>query len=62
LNSGEPLVIHFIMGVARVPRGFDRVASIRATRRNQAITLESAGGQKVEVNANVGFLDAGAIR
>jgi hypothetical protein len=48
------------MGLARVPAGFDRVASIRSVRANQAILLQSASGSKAEAAVDLGFLQAGA--
>jgi hypothetical protein len=50
------------MGVAEAPSGFDRVVSIQSIRGNQAIILQSANGKKVQVPANLSFLEAGLIR
>ena len=47
------------MGVARIPAGFDRVASIRATRGKRAILLESASGRQAKAAVNLDFLHAG---
>ena len=60
LNSRKPLVVSYIMGVAKVPAGFDRVASIQAIRGNRAILLESASGRQVKASVDLGFLQAGA--
>ena len=60
LNPRKPLVVSYIMGLARVPAGFDRVASIRSVRANQAILLQSASGRKTEAAVDLGFLQAGA--
>jgi hypothetical protein len=58
LNPRKPLVVSYIMGVARIPAGFDRVASIRAIRANQAILLQSASGRQAEAAIDLGFLQA----
>lgn len=60
LSATKPLVVPYIMGVAAIPAGFDRVASIRAKQGNQAILLESDSGRQVEAAAEVDFLRAGA--
>jgi hypothetical protein len=62
LNAKEPLMVRYIMSVAEAPSGFDRVVSIQSIRGNQAIVLQSANGKKVQVPANLSFLEAGPIR
>lgn len=54
LNPHRPLVVNYIMAVARVPAGFDRVAAIRAG--DQSVTLRSANGRSVRVAVDLGFL------
>ena len=56
LNPRRPLRVPYIMGVARIPAGFDRVKSIDAVRGNQAITLRSANGKTVKARVNLDFL------
>ncbi len=60
LNARKPLVVNYIMGVATIPAGFDRVASIRAARGKQAILLKSAGGRQTAATVDLDFLQAGA--
>jgi hypothetical protein len=60
LNARKPLVVPYIMGVARIPTGFDRVASIRAVKGKQAIILESASGKQAKAAVDLDFLHAGA--
>ena len=59
LNARKPLAIPYIMGVARIPAGFDRVASIRASQGNQAIVLESASGRQAKSAVDLDFLQGG---
>ena len=58
LNPRKPLVVPYIMGIATVPAGFDRVTSIQAARRNQAILLKSASGKQAEAAVELDFLQA----
>jgi len=59
LNARKPLAIPYIMGVARIPAGFDRVASIRASQGNHAIVLESASGRQAKSAVDLDFLQGG---
>jgi hypothetical protein len=60
LSPRKPLVVPYIMGVAAIPAGFDRVASIRAARGKQSILLKSASGRQAEAAVDVDFLQAPA--
>jgi hypothetical protein len=60
LNPKKPLVVPYIMGVARIPAGFDRVLKIRAAHGDRAILLESASGKQAEAAVDLDFLQAGA--
>jgi hypothetical protein len=60
LSPKTPLVVPYIMGIAAVPAGFDRVASIQAAPGNQAILLKSASGRRAQAAVNLDFLRAGA--
>jgi hypothetical protein len=60
LNPKKPLVVPYIMGVARIPAGFDRVASVRAVPGNRAIILESASGKQAKAAVDMDFLQADA--
>ncbi len=59
LDARKPLVVPYIMGVAKIPAGFDRVTAIRAVRGNRAIRLESDSGKKAEAAVELGFLQTG---
>lgn len=60
LNPKQPLVVPYIMGVASIPAGFDRVASIRAAQGNRAIILESVSSRQAKAVVDLDFLQAGA--
>jgi len=56
LNPRKPLVVPYVMGVAKTPAGFDRVVSIQAASDNRAILLQSASGRKARANVNLDFV------
>jgi hypothetical protein len=56
LDLRAPLMVAYIMGIARIPKGFDRVSSIHALPGNQAIVLHSAGGKQVQTPVDLDFL------
>ena len=60
LDNKKPLVVNYIMGIAMIPAGFDRVASIQAERGNRSVVLKSASGRQALAAANPDFLRAGA--
>jgi hypothetical protein len=60
LNPRKPLVVPYIMGIAGIRAGFDRVASIRAVPGKRAILLTSANGRQVETAVDIDFLHAPA--
>jgi hypothetical protein len=60
LNPSKPLVVPYIMGMAGIPAGFDRVVSIRAGRGKRTILLKSASGKQAQAAVDVSFLQAGA--
>ena len=60
LNPKKPLVVSYIMGMADIPAGFDRVVSIRPVQGNRAILLKSASGKQAQAAVDVSFLQAGA--
>jgi len=60
LNPRKPLVVPYIMGLAGIPAGFDRVASIREVPGKSAILLTSANGRQVETAVDIDFLKAAA--
>ncbi|HEV7927760.1 MAG TPA: hypothetical protein VGR14_20590, partial [Verrucomicrobiae bacterium] len=56
LDARKPLAVNYIMGVAKIPAGFDRVVSIQALPGNQAIALCSASGKRIETALDLTFL------
>jgi hypothetical protein len=56
LDPKVPLVVNTIFAIAPIPRGFDRVASIKGHRTKDAVTVTSASGRKVEVPVDLPFL------
>jgi hypothetical protein len=58
LNPKKPLVVPYIMGIADVPAGFDRVVSLRPVKGNGAILLKSASGKQAQAAVDVNFLQA----
>ena len=56
LNPNKPLVVPYIMGMADIPAGFDRVVSIRQVQGNRAILLKSASGKQAQAAVDVDFL------
>jgi hypothetical protein len=56
LDPAHPLVISYIMGTAKIPAGFDRVASIQPGPNSGEIILESASGQQARAKVDLEFL------
>ena len=56
LNPRRPTVIPYIMGVAEIPRGFDRVAAIEPGPDGQSIRLQSRAGKQISVAVSLDFL------
>jgi hypothetical protein len=56
LEKEKPLVVNYIMGVAAIPAGFDRVEAIEPGADGKSITLRSAGGRKAVAKVDLGFL------
>ncbi len=56
LNPKHPLMVPYIMGVARIPAGFAHVKSIEPVRGNQAVTFRSTNGKSVKASVNLDFL------
>ena len=63
LNAKKPTTVNYIMAVAAVPKGFDRVKDIRAVAGGApsggAVELVAESGKRVRCALDVGFL-AGA--
>jgi hypothetical protein len=56
LEARAPLVVNYIMGLAKIPTGFDRVVSIQALPGNRAIELRSASGRRIETPVDLEFV------
>jgi hypothetical protein len=56
LNPRRPLVVNTIFGVAEVPRGFGKVASISALPGCRRVRIRAEGGQSVAVPVDLSFL------
>jgi hypothetical protein len=54
LSAKAPLAVNYIMGVAAIPAGFDRVKSIRAV--SDGIELLADSGSRVRALLEIGFL------
>ena len=59
LRPRKPLVVPYIMGVVKIPAGFDRVTSIQPGPGLQAITLRAASGTQARAAVKLEFLQAG---
>jgi hypothetical protein len=56
LDRARPTTIRYIMAVAAVPFGFDRVADIRPAVGG--VELAASNGLRSRVRIDLGFLDA----
>jgi hypothetical protein len=56
MNPKVPLVIPYIMGVAAIPAGFDKVTAIEATEQKDGIVIASASGKRVKAAVDLAFL------
>ncbi|HWX21570.1 MAG TPA: hypothetical protein VN578_16835 [Candidatus Binatia bacterium] len=56
LDPTTPLVVPYLMGIAKIPAGFDRVTSIDSARDHQSITLRSATGKLATAAVDLSFL------
>jgi len=56
LERERPLVVNYIMGVAAVPAGFDRVAALEPGADGRSITLRARSGRKAAAKVDLGFL------
>jgi len=61
LDPRQPTVVPYIMGVAIIPTGFDRVVSITPAADAESVVLISNAGPRVRVPVRVGFLLEGRL-
>ncbi len=52
----KPLVVNYIVGVAPIPAGFDRVTSITPKKDNKSVIISSENGGSTEVPVDLSFL------
>jgi hypothetical protein len=57
LNKKQPLAVPYIMGIAPLPKGFNRVQQIEAAPDRKSVAIYSANGKKVTAAVAVDFLD-----
>jgi hypothetical protein len=46
LDAKKPLVVRYVMGIARIPRGFDRVVAVDRDSDGKGIVLRSESGKE----------------
>ena len=61
LEPAQPLTINYIMAVAPIPKGFDRVKTVTPSRDNRSITVASQSGKQIRVPMDLEFLGLGRI-
>jgi hypothetical protein len=59
LDPWRVTVVNYIMAVASLPPGFDRVGTIEPAAEGEAVTLRSSAGKAVTVPLDVAFLKSG---
>jgi hypothetical protein len=58
-RRGEALAVKYIMAMAAVPRGFDRVRDILPAKNGESVCLVASSGKTVHVPLDLGFLQNG---
>ena len=56
-----PMVVNYIMAVAAIPKGFDRVKSIWPSKNGQSVKLTSRSGRTVVAGVDLDFLELGKL-
>ncbi len=56
LHPKKPTTVNYVMAAAAIPKGFDRVADIRAIKEGAAVELISKSGKRVECAVDLEFL------
>ncbi|MCU0771698.1 MAG: hypothetical protein MUE94_08030 [Verrucomicrobia bacterium] len=59
LNPNAPLRVNYLMAVAAIPKGFDRVKSIRPAENGQSVKLTSHSGRTVAAPVDLSVLELG---
>ncbi len=60
LSADKSLKINYIQGVAKIPKGFNRVAEVRISSKNK-LSFKSENNQTIEVNCYHEFLNDGKL-
>lgn len=60
LSPSRPLVVNYIMAVAPIPRGFDRVRSLTPSADRRRVRLVAHSGRAIEATLDVNFLHSAA--
>jgi hypothetical protein len=56
LSASRPLTVSYIMAVAKIPAGFDRVVSIRTGPNRDCVVVRSSNGKAVRTPIDMTFL------
>jgi len=56
LNPKKPFVVPYVMGITRIPTGFDRVASLEGDKDNHSVILRSYSGRRAGAALYLTFL------
>ncbi len=56
LQASAALTVSYVMGVAKIPSGFDRVKSIEAGLHDKQVILHSQSGKQAKAAVDLAFL------
>jgi hypothetical protein len=59
LDPKAPLTVNYLMAVAAIPKGFDRVKSIQPAKDGQSVKLTSHSGRRLVALVDLNFLELG---
>jgi hypothetical protein len=62
LNPRQPLRVNYLMAVAAIPKGFDRVKSVAPGADGDSVTLAADSGRTVVVPLDLNFLEIANLR
>ena len=60
LQLEKPLTVPYIMGIAKIPPGFDRVETIKPGPGGKEVVVHSSSGKKAKVRVDLSFLGSTA--
>jgi hypothetical protein len=58
LHPDKPLAVPYIMGIAKIPPGFDRVETVEAGQGDQHVVLRSSSGMQAKASVDLAFLES----